>query len=286
VGVLRLGDLVSDTFGKPSWSGIDVALVDVTDGQVLLGRHSDPAITSADATVSRVVDVFGRAWRLDVTPSGPALAGASGSSAPALLVAGVLIIGLLESFLLLVTGLERRARRQAETFGRQATHDPLTDLLNRRGLDAALDRSLGEDWPEGTTHVLLSLDLDGFKEVNDRGGHLRGDELLRRVGSALQNGVRRHDAVARIGGDEFAVLLFDCGVEKGLAIAHQLVLAVAEQQIEVEGDPAGVSVSVGATSFEPRPDASHEALLELADRACYQAKQSGGGRVLLLTEVR
>jgi diguanylate cyclase (GGDEF)-like protein len=285
VGVLRLGDLVSDTFGRASWDGVQVAISDVTDADVEVGRKTDPLVAPTDTEVTRTVDVFGRAWQVEVTASQAALAGVSTSSVPALLLAGVLIIGLLEAFLLLVTGLERQARRRAESLGHAATHDPLTDLLNRRGLHAAIDRALGEGWSDGATHVLLSLDLDGFKEINDQGGHQAGDELLRRVAAALVSGVRRHDAVARIGGDEFAILLFDCGAEKGLAIAHQLVQAVAAQRVAAGGSDAGVSVSIGATTFAPGRDGEHDSLLELADRACYQAKQAGGGRVLLLAEV-
>jgi diguanylate cyclase len=284
VGVLRLGDLVADTFERTSWDGVQIAISDV-DAGADVGRRADPQVRSTDDTVSRTVDVFGRAWQVDVTPSQAALAGVSGSNVPALLVSGVLIIGLLEAFLLLVTGLERQARRQAESLGHAAAHDPLTELLNRRGLDAALDRAMGEDWHEGVSHVLLSLDLDGFKEVNDRGGHLAGDELLRRIAAALQTGVRRHDAVARVGGDEFAVLLFDCGVEKGLAIAHQLVSAVGDQRVDIEGTQLGVRVSIGATSFGHGHPEGRDDLLALADRACYQAKQAGGGRVMMLTEV-
>ena len=201
----------------------------------------------------------------------------SSANVPVLLVASVLVLGLLEAFLLLVTGLERRARREAETYGYEAVHDPLTDLLNRRGFLRALHGARERTSLDDAEHYLMYLDLDGFRGVNNRGGHEAGDELLRQVGRALQEKVRRGDSVGRIGGDEFAVLLVDCGQDNGTAIAEQIVAAVSEA---IVGD-LGVTVSVGAVQVTSESTSDVDALLRAADEACFEAKHHGGAQVRL-----
>jgi Amt family ammonium transporter len=126
----------------------------------------------------------------------------------------------------------------------------------------------------------MYIDLDGFKAVNDRGGHDAGDALLQLVAAAMQRQVRKRDVVARVGGDEFAVILHDCGVERGLALARQMVAAVQDVSVRVDEHDVSVSASIGAVPIVgPEPPHADE-LVTLADRACYAAKQSGGGVML------
>jgi PAS domain-containing protein len=104
------------------------------------------------------------------------------------------------------------ARRQEnERLSWEASHDPLTQLLNRRAFGHGLDKALAEAGQNKVATVMLLIDLDYFKPVNDKGGHLTGDELLRRLAGLLRQIVRQSDTVARLGGDEFGILLPSCG---------------------------------------------------------------------------
>lgn len=282
VGVYRLGELVTATYDKSSWSGSRIVLIDTTDplAPVEIGRHDADLSGGAGAIHQVNIDANGRTWTLEVTTATAALADVRTSNVPSLLLAAVLVVGLLEVFLLLVTGLERQARRDAESSGYEAEHDPLTDLLNRRGFRHALRVARERTVDEGQEHFLMYIDLDGFKAVNDRGGHDAGDALLQLLAAAMQRQVRKRDVVARVGGDEFAVILHDCGVERGLGLARQIVAAVEAVSVRVGEHDVSVSASIGAVPIVgPQPPHADE-LVTLADRACYAAKQSGGGVML------
>jgi diguanylate cyclase (GGDEF)-like protein len=282
VGVYRLGELVAATYAEPSWSASGIVLVDTTNPvlPVEIGRHDGDLSGGAGATQRVDLLANGRTWTLEVTTATAALADVRTSNVPSLLLAAVLVVALLEVFLLLVTGLERQARRDAESSSYEAEHDPLTDLLNRRGFRHALRLARERTAEEGQEHFLMYIDLDGFKAVNDRGGHDAGDALLQLVAAAMQRQVRKRDVVARVGGDEFAVILHDCGVERGLALARQMVAAVQDVSVRVDEHDVSVSASIGAVPIVgPEPPHADE-LVTLADRACYAAKQSGGGVML------
>lgn len=285
VGVYRLGDMVVDTFDNPDWDGVDIRLSDVTNEPTLIGHrthdgtldleHADIAAT--DVATSRTFEVNGREWQLDVTPDAELVGGATSGNAPLLLFGAMIIIGLLEAFLLLVTGTERLARRRAESADFQAMHDPLTGLLNRRGFTRGFSAALDRTDSDGSPHVLLFLDLDRFKPVNDMSGHETGDELLRQIASAMRRTVRQRDIVARVGGDEFAVVLNDCGVDRGLAIANDLRYAISNATVRADDRDHRVDVSIGAVLIAPPIDQSPDEYVRRADAACYAAKREGGG---------
>jgi diguanylate cyclase (GGDEF)-like protein len=177
-----------------------------------------------------------------------------------------------------------RVRTEAELFHR-ATHDGLTGLANRSlfvdRLAHTLDRLARHD---GQVAVLF-VDLDRFKEVNDRHGHAAGDAVLRAVADALAEAVRPADTVARVGGDEFVVLceLVDDDVAAG-ELADRVRAAVREATARALGADAGdlhVTASVGiAMAVHPSSPAR---LLDAADRAMYEAKRAGGDRVAFAT---
>ena len=152
-----------------------------------------------------------------------------------------------------------------------AATDPLTGIPNRR---AFLDRlsSAVSDAAWGHETVVCLVDLDGFKAVNDQGGHAAGDAMLIAVGAALGAAVRETDTVARLGGDEFAVLAGISVSFSGEQLAERLRHAVA-----TAGSSAGVTASVGVAEVEPGDDV--EDLLHRADAAMYRAKSAGGNRV-------
>ncbi len=152
-----------------------------------------------------------------------------------------------------------------------AATDPLTGCLNRRAFFERLDRAVGGaagGW------IVCLVDLDGFKGVNDRGGHAAGDAVLRAVTAALSGVVREGDTVARLGGDKFAVLA-TATAEDGEVLAARVRDAVA-----AVGAGCGVTASVGVTVVRPG-DEGHE-VLGRADQAMYRAKGAGGDRVTAL----
>ena len=168
-------------------------------------------------------------------------------------------------------------RERDRELSHRATHDVLTGLANR----FEFERRAGEVF-ERARHVdrgatLLVVDLDWFKTVNDSGGHAAGDAVLRRVGEVLMSTVRHSDTVARIGGDEFAVLLDRCGTDRAQAIARQILRALNPLSVAWNGATHTVGASVGlATILKSYEDAA--AWITAADRACYEAKRDGRGQ--------
>lgn len=163
----------------------------------------------------------------------------------------------------------RRAERELE---RLATHDALTGLANRHYLQNELHAALDRARMTGARLALLYLDLDGFKAVNDRGGHEVGDRVLRDVASRLKQGVRQSDLVARIGGDEFVVLLLGC---PDAATAGKIAAALRTRLNDslAAGDGGLVlDASVGIACFPDDGNTADE-LLAHADRAMYSAKR-------------
>jgi diguanylate cyclase (GGDEF)-like protein len=279
--VLSLDRLLRGTFAGPNWADASIRLADTTNRD-----HPVPAAVRERTTdegpapsASATSMVAGRSWAIRLIPGAQSSRPANPYSTPLILLLGLLVAGLLESFLLVATGLERRLEHRVQISDYEATHDPLTDLINRREfldrLDAARERAL----QAGLVQVLLFLDLDGFKQVNDTGGHAAGDDLLRLLAVRMRSTVRQADSVARLGGDEFAVLLPDCPVDRGLNIADDLVRAVADCGVEFEGRRLGVTASVGFVAIEPPEPSSTDELLRQADAACYLAKRSGKSQV-------
>jgi diguanylate cyclase (GGDEF)-like protein len=148
-----------------------------------------------------------------------------------------------------------------------AQEDPLTGLLNRRGLFRELARAIAYRARYGTPVALLVADLDTFKEINDRHGHEAGDETLVHLAKLLRNNVRASDTVGRLGGDEFAVLLWHMGEEAAGRKARALEAMIAASPVR-PGLPLGASI--GAAPLEP-VDTVEEALAR-ADRAMYRRK--------------
>jgi diguanylate cyclase (GGDEF)-like protein len=155
-----------------------------------------------------------------------------------------------------------------------ASTDPLTGIPNRRAyLERVADAVDAAAWGHQT--VVCLVDLDGFKAVNDAGGHAAGDAMLKAVGSALGAAVRETDTVARLGGDEFAVLADISVTFSGEMLAERLRDAVART-----GHGSGVTASVGVAEVQPGDDV--EDLMHRADAAMYRSKAAGGDRVTML----
>jgi diguanylate cyclase (GGDEF)-like protein len=165
-------------------------------------------------------------------------------------------------------------KRYLDSCEEAAFTDHLTGLANRRRFERQLEREVARTERYGHPFCLLLVDLDNLKQVNDSAGHDAGDEALRRVGGAIQSGTRGIDTGARIGGDEFAVILPETPFERGLEVAERLRTAVAAMELEGAGR---LSVSLGLAEL-PGSARDRAALREAADAALYEAKRAGRDR--------
>lgn len=162
---------------------------------------------------------------------------------------------------------------------RIAHYDVLTDLPNRVLLVDRLQAAIAAAKRSGRFLAVGYLDLDGFKEVNDRLGHAAGDLLLREIARRLQQMVRGVDTVARLGGDEFALLVGDLKSPADCRELLDRILHAVERPAEIQGSAASVSASIGVAAF-PRDSTDPDELLVLADQAMYRAKRAGKSRIV------
>jgi diguanylate cyclase (GGDEF)-like protein len=171
--------------------------------------------------------------------------------------------------------LTDRLSAASEAAEHQALTDPLTALANRRAMDVELRRLLDDP---SADFALLHLDLDFFKQVNDTHGHAAGDHVLSEVATILRGDLRRMDMAARVGGDEFLIMLRDTVAETAIAALADRLIRKIERPIPFEGRICRVSASVGVavtTGYALRPDA--DGLLADTDAALYRAKNAGAG---------
>jgi diguanylate cyclase (GGDEF)-like protein/PAS domain S-box-containing protein len=165
----------------------------------------------------------------------------------------------------------RRAERELE---HRANHDLLTGLPNRDHLQRALQQAMAHAAQTGGGLAVLFLDLDGFKAANDRSGHVAGDRVLREVADRLQQGLRQGDLVARVGGDEFVVLLPGCNDAAAARTIADGLRARLHPPYTLPDGPIQLDASVGIACF-PADGSDAETLLAHADRAMYAAKRQG-----------
>ncbi len=175
--------------------------------------------------------------------------------------------------------LERERDKLIETLREQSSTDFLTGLSNRRAFFEAAQAEMARARRHGFGLVLLLLDVDYFKRVNDQLGHTAGDLALVAVAGVLNQGMRQGDLVARLGGEEFVALLSHCSLEAGMAFAERLREAIQAEAIDVGGDQPALHLTV---SIGLADSASHghelEALVARADEAMYRAKHEGRNR--------
>ena len=157
----------------------------------------------------------------------------------------------------------------------KATHDSLTSLLNRGTIIELLAREFVRTRREIRSTTVVMGDLDHFKLVNDTHGHLVGDEVLREVGRRLLGSVRSYDFVGRYGGEEFLLVLNNCGSDKALDRADQIRSAVSRLPISTSKGPLSITLSVGAYASPGEDQSAVEEVLCVVDRALYEAKAAG-----------
>jgi diguanylate cyclase (GGDEF)-like protein len=179
-----------------------------------------------------------------------------------------------------VQGALERAEKTESELRFLADHDSLTGLLNRRRFRSELDQYVSFTARYGGRGAVMVIDIDGLKEVNDKLGHQAGDRLIRRVADILRERVRATDLVARLSGDEFAVLMPQTDTAGALQLGEDLRAQVAEG-FSADVEAALPSISVGITMFGGQEGAGSEAVLLAADQAMYQAKEEGRNRIML-----
>jgi diguanylate cyclase (GGDEF)-like protein/PAS domain S-box-containing protein len=170
------------------------------------------------------------------------------------------------------------ARGAVRQMSYQATHDALTGLVNRLEFERRLQLALDAARAGESTFVLVYIDLDHFKVVNDTSGHLAGDALLRDAARLMRDAVRDSDLVGRLGGDEFALLLTGCPLDKGRQIAEDLSQRIGTHRFSWREEAYQIGASCGLVELG-RDSGSLEDALAAADSACYMAKRQGSGKV-------
>lgn len=184
-------------------------------------------------------------------------------------IAAILVTALVVGWV--ISHFQRRLEQMATT-------DPLTGLYNRQVFDASLTQAIERARRNGTDLSLVLIDLDRFKEANDRFGHLNGDRVLRAMTDLLRKSVRRSDVVARWGGEEFTILMEECGEEEAVKTAEELRKRIADD-LSIEGEPGlRMTASFGIAALR-RGETAH-ALLARVDKALYRAKELGRNRVV------
>ena len=174
-----------------------------------------------------------------------------------------------------------RLRAELDRARGEALRDPLTGVLNRKGLDEVLDTMIATPCPAGHAHCLILLDVDHFKKVNDAHGHLIGDRVLQGLGAILrQSAVGANLAAARFGGEEFALVCQHATLEAAVQLAEQVRLRARGMKVRHRGTQevlVTVTVSAGVTAMRPGDDSA--SLIARADSALYRAKAEGRDRV-------
>ena len=168
--------------------------------------------------------------------------------------------------------------KQYQDVEHRATHDHLTGLCNRDEFDRKLKQMVESAKGATVKHALCSIDLDYFKTVNDTGGHAAGDQLLRKVAALLLGCVRAKDTAARVGGDEFALLLENCDIEAAERVGRNVCEQIGALQFRYEGSDFRISASIGLVVIDQHC-CNGATAQTAADSALYLAKASGRNRV-------
>jgi len=172
-------------------------------------------------------------------------------------------------------GHQRRTVAQALTLSRT---DPLTSLFNRSQLFVTLGQEVSRTRRSDRGFCVLMIDLDGLKAINDGAGHLRGDDVLRALGSVISDSIRTVDSAYRYGGDEFVVLLPETDIVGAFVVAEKIRAGAEEVGMSIDGTQSQTSVSIGLVSH-PEDGLGAEELMVAADRAMYQAKKLGKNQI-------
>ena len=254
---------------------------DVDDARVLVGRSQDADLCIAHKSVSREhchIWRDGDDYRIRDLGATNATRVNDVPVAEATLADGDHVtVG--ESILKFISHTSVEANYHEEIY-QLATRDPLTDLCNRRHFIEQMEREIARALRHQRPLTICIIDVDLFKPVNDRYGHISGDEVLRQIADLVHHHARNDDIAARIGGEEFAVLLPECDAGAAYSFAERLRSAVAAATFSPGGEPQRITVSIGIADLSPVRD-NRVRLMTAADAALYRAKKEGRNRVCL-----
>jgi diguanylate cyclase (GGDEF)-like protein len=222
-----------------------------------------------DETATAPIRIADRTWLLVVRDPGR-----PGVDLPVMIAVVGLALAALLAALVLVWSRNERMQELAV----QASQDPLTGLKNRRRFEEDLRAELARSHRYGIAGALLMLDLDHFKQVNDTLGHPAGDRVLAEIAAVLRGRARETDVLARIGGDEFAIVLPRCELGEAEEVANEIATGIRER-ISAEQDVPPITASIGIAPFGTGRRLSYESVLGRADTAMYEAKGSGRDEV-------
>ena len=239
---------------------VDAAVQASIDGHLNLLRHLDQMVRTIHRTTQSRIHEAGDAFHEELL-----IAGLLGMIAFAIAV-------LAAAFVVINTGARNRQ------LSHQAAHDVLTGLLNRQAFEVSLRLTLEQSSQAPDSHAMMFIDLDRFKVVNDSCGHPAGDALLKALSAKLAGSLRHSDVLARIGGDEFGVLLRYTAPEDAERVAEKIRRTVEAFSFEWETQSFKVGASIGLVPFGSEPITLEE-LLSTADACCYSAKEEGRNRV-------
>ncbi|MDA0108372.1 GGDEF domain-containing protein [Vibrio sp. La 4.2.2] len=192
----------------------------------------------------------------------------------AFLLSIFLIVSISFSMLWMING------RQVKAINALSYFDPLTQLGNRRALEVYIEEDLPKQLARGTNVSVIMLDIDFFKMINDRYGHIAGDKVIRKVSDIIQDSLNGGNTTFRFGGDEIMVVLYDMDLHQARALAEQLRLRV-EKYGNIKGEEFSISCSFGVAQLVD--DESWDSLVGRADKALYEAKESGRNKVCSCT---
>lgn len=254
---------------------------DIDDAQVLVGRSQEADLCIAHKSVSRE---HCRIWR-DGDDYRICDLGATNSTRvnDEVVDEGSLEDGdhvtIGESILKFISHTSVEANYHEEIY-QLATQDALTELYNRRHFIELMEKEMARAMRHHRPLALCIVDVDLFKPVNDRYGHISGDEVLRQIAAIMRRYVRSDDIAARIGGEEFAVLLPECDAGAAYGFAERLRIAIAAAVFSPGGEPQQITVSIGIAALSPDRDTRNR-LMAAADSALYRAKKEGRNRVCI-----
>src|SRR5690606_37182452 len=173
--------------------------------------------------------------------------------------------------------IEANVRQQLFT---AATRDPLTNAHNKRSFEEQMVHAMAFSRRHKQALSLITFDVDHFKRVNDQHGHLAGDDILRGVAALFQKEIRLEDSLARVGGEEFCVILPGIDLAHGVLAAERLRRTLEDTVLDTSAGPIQITVSLGVAEFDAMRHASLDTLLTEADGRLYEAKKSGRNRVV------
>lgn len=184
-----------------------------------------------------------------------------------------------EMAMTVLNATQRQLSSELDDVRRQAMLDPLTKVWNRQGMDQVVGVTLEQALRAEHRVVLMLLDIDHYKEVNDNYGHVAGDVALKEVAQRIRASVRPNDVVVRYGGDEFLVLAADCPDDMALMLAQRILRRVNESSVMVDGEEMCLSLSIGVTSIAASALIDITQMIKSADAALYEAKSAGRNTV-------